>query len=55
MSSWADKEKRVRDLAALVRAGGAPFGPPLNATIGEVVAAYQKVVRDQQRELDAGR
>lgn len=51
MSSWAEKEARVRDLAKIVKGGGAPFGPPLNATIGEVVAAYQQAIGELQREL----
>lgn len=51
----AEKERRVRDLAAHVKAGGAPFGPPVNGTIGEVVAAYQVAIRELKAELDQAR
>lgn len=51
MSAWAEKEARVRGLAKIVKSGGAPFGPPLNATIGEAVAAYQQAIRELQADL----
>jgi hypothetical protein len=48
----AEKEKRIRDLAAVVKQGGAPFGPPINATTGEVVAAYQWAIGELRREIE---
>lgn len=48
-----EREARVTALAAIVKRGGAPFGPPVHATIGEVVAAYQAAVRELRRELQA--